>query len=82
MAETASAIAVNDAGWSHVFRSDLDRIDPYSSCGCAVVVTDPIEDMRAMWRDLEADRDALWERICELSGYDLAVIRESAAHGR
>ena len=42
-------------------------------CGCEAVVTDPIDDVSAMWRELEADRDALWDRIRELSGYDLAI---------
>ena len=70
--EMATAIAHHDAGWSHRFRSDLARIDQYSGCGCEVVVTDPIDDVPAMWRDLEADRNTLWERIRELSGYDPA----------
>ena len=77
VAETADAIARHDAGWSHAFRSDLDRIDQYAHCGCEVVVTDPIDDVPAMWRDLESDRDALWQRIRQLSGYDL-----SATQGR
>ena len=77
VAETAATIARHDAGWSHAFRSDLERIDPYAYCGCEVVVTDPIDDVPAMWRDLEIDRDALWERIHELSGYDLHTVRES-----
>ena len=67
----AGTIDRHDAGWSHAFRSDLDRIDQYSGCGCEVVVTDPIDDVPAMWLDLEADRVTLWERIRELSGYDL-----------
>ena len=77
VAEIAAAIARYDAGWSHAFRSDLDRIDQYSGCGCEVVVTDPIDDVAAMWRDLESDRIALWERICALSGYDLAQAQSS-----
>ena len=81
VAETAAAIARHDAGWSHAFRSDLDRIDQYSSCGCEVVVTDPIDDIPAMWRDLEIDRGALWERIRQLSGYDLYAARESPGPG-
>ena len=81
VAETAAAIVRYDAGWSHTFRSDLDRIDQYSSCGCEVVVTDPIDDVPAMWRDLEVDRDALWERIRELSGYDLHAANESSVPG-
>ena len=81
VAETAAAIAGHDAGWSHAFRTDLDRIDQYAYCGCEVVVTDPIDDVPAMWRDLEVDRDALWERIRQLSGYDLHAARESPGHG-
>ena len=71
--ETARSIAQHDAGWSHIFQSDLDRIDQYSDCGCAVVVTDPIDDVLAMRQDLQVDRDALWERIRDLSGYDLTL---------
>ena len=74
--EMAAAIARDDAGWSHEFRSDLAQIDQYSDCGCEVVVTDPIADVPAMWRDLEIDRGALWERIRQLSGYDLAAVHE------
>ena len=81
VAETAAAIARHDAGWNHRFRSDLAQIDQYSSCGCEVVVTDPIEDVPAMWRDLDIDRVALWERIRELSGYDLAAAHESSGPG-
>ena len=76
VAEMAVAISRHDAGWDHRFRSDLDRIDQYSGCGCEVVVTDPIEDVPAMWRDLESDRIALWARIRQLSGYDLAAAQE------
>ena len=78
VAEMAAAIARHDAGWSHAWRSDLDRIDQYSGCGCEVVVTDPIDDVPAMWRDLESDRIALWERIRALSGYDLAQAQSSS----
>ena len=78
VAEMATAIAQHDAGWSHAFRSDLERIDQYSSCGCEVVVTDPIDDVPSMWRDLESDRSALWERIHALSGYDLAQAQSSS----
>lgn len=81
VAETAAAIARHDVGWSYVFRSDLDRIDQYSDCGCEVVVTNPIDDVPAMWRDLEIDRDALWERIRQLSGYDLHAAGESSGPG-
>ena len=81
VAEMAAAVTRHDAGWSHRFRSDLAQIDQYSDCGCEVVVTDPIADVPAMWRDLEIDRAALWERIRQLSGYDLAAARESPANG-
>ena len=46
------SIAQHDAGWSHSFQSDLDRIDQYSDCGCEVVVTDLINDVPAMRQDL------------------------------
>ena len=78
VAEIAAAITRHDAGWSHAFRSDLDRIDQYAYCGCEVVVTDPIDDVAAMWKDLESDRIALWERIRALSGYDLAQVQSSS----
>ena len=65
-------IEERDAGWSHEFRSDLYRIDRYAGCWCEVVVTDLIGDLSELWPDLEADRDALWNRIRELSEYDLA----------
>ena len=38
-----------------------------------MVVTDPINDVLAMRQDLQVDRDALWERIRDLSGYDLTL---------
>ena len=78
VAEIAAAIARHDAGWTREFRSDLERIDQYSGCGCEVVVTDPIDDVPAIWRDLESDRIALWERIRALSGYDLAQAQSSS----
>ena len=78
VAEIAAAIIRHDAGWSREFRSDLERIDQYSGCGCEVVVTDPIDDVAAMWKDLESDRIALWERIRALSGYDLAQAQSSS----
>ena len=73
-----AAVAMHDAGWSHRFRSDLERIDQYAYCGCGVVVTDPIADVPAMWRDLEVDRHALWGRIRQLSGYDLHAALEGS----
>ncbi len=81
VAETAAAIARHDTGWSHRFLSDLERINQYAYCGCEVVVTDPIGDVPAMWRDLDIDRDALWERIGQLSGYDLRAAGESPCPG-
>ena len=78
VAEIAAAIIRHDAGWSREFRSDLERIDQYSGCGCEVVVTDPIDDVAAMWKDLESDRIARWERIRALSGYDLAQAQSSS----
>ena len=81
VAEMAAAIARHDAGWSRRFRSDLAQIDQYAHCGCEVVVTDPIDDVPALWRDLEIDRDALWERIRELGGYDLHATRENPSPG-
>ena len=73
LAEIARSIAQHDAGWSHVFQSDLDRIDQYYDCGCELVVTDPIDDVLAMRQGLQVDQDALRERIRDLSGYDLAL---------
>ena len=73
VAEMARSIREHATGWEHEFRSGLDRIDQYAHCGCEVAVTDPINDVPAMWRDLAADRDVLWERIRELSEYDLAA---------
>ena len=78
VSEMARSIRDHDTGWEHEFRSGLDRIDEYAHCGCEVVVTDPIDDVPAMWRDLAADRDVLWERIRELSGYDLAAAPAAA----
>ena len=73
MAEMARSIAQHDAGWSHIFKRDLDRIDQYSDYGYEVVVTDPINDVPAMRKDLQVDRDALCERIRDLTGYDLTL---------
>jgi predicted nucleotidyltransferase len=73
-AEMARLIPEHDAGWDHEFQSDLDRTDQYAECGCELVVTDPIRNLPELWRTLEIDRDALWQRILELSGYDLFQI--------
>ena len=68
MAET---LRERDPGWNHRFASDLDCLDQYNYCACEVVVTEPIADLQVMWEALERDRNALWRRIEELSGYDL-----------
>ena len=68
MAET---LKENDPGWMHRFASNLDCLDLYNYCACEVVATNPIENLEAMWEALETDRDAPWERIRDLSGYDL-----------
>ena len=67
----AENLQANDPGWTHTFASDLDCLDQYNSCACEVVVLEPVEDLDAMWEALETDRQALWQRIRELSGYDL-----------
>ena len=72
----AENLRANDPGWTHTFASDLDCLDQYNSCGCEEVVTRPIEDLEAMWDALETDRQALWQRIRELSGYDLNAALE------
>ena len=73
LAEIPRSIAQHDAGWSHVFQSDLNRIDQYYDCGCELVATEPIDDVLAMRQGLQVDRDALRERMRDLSGYDLAL---------
>ena len=57
--------------WRYEFASDLDCLDQYNSCACEVVVVNPIANLDAIWDSLERDRDVLWQRIKELSGYDL-----------
>ena len=71
LAAMAETLRRRDPGWSHDFASDLDCLDQYNYCACDVVVTEPVADLQAMWEALEQDRDALWRRIEELSGYDL-----------
>ncbi len=68
MAET---LREADPGWHHDFASDLDCLDQYNGCGCEAVASSLIADLAAMWDSLDRDRDALWRRISELSGYDL-----------
>ena len=69
--EMARRVREHDAGWRHEFRSNLDRIDQYAGCGCELVVADPVGNGPELWESLDEDRDALWQRILELSGYDL-----------
>ena len=73
--EMARLVHERDGGWSHRFRSDLERIEQYAECGCELVVTEPLTNLPELWEDLEADREAdreaLWRRILDLSGYDL-----------
>ena len=71
LAAMAETLRERDPGWHHEFASDLDCLDQYNSCGCEVVVIDPIADLEAMWDALDRDRNTLWRRINELSGYDL-----------
>ena len=69
--EMARLVHEQDGGWSHRFQSDLVRIEQYAECGCELVVTEPVTNLPELWEDLEADREALWRRILDLSGYDL-----------
>ena len=69
--EMARLVHEHDGGWSHRFQSDLVRIEQYAECGCELVVTEPLTNLPELWEDLEADREALWRRILDLSGYDL-----------
>ena len=69
--EMARLVDERDGGWSHRFRSDLERIEQYAECGCELVVTEPLTNLPELWENLEADRNALWQRILDLSGYDL-----------
>ena len=71
-AEMARLIQEHYPGWRHPFQSDMDQLDQYAECGCELVVTDPITDLDELWRSLDTDKDSLWERIRELSGYDLS----------
>ena len=69
--EMARLVHEHDGGWSHRFQSDLVRIEQYAECGCELVVTEPVTNLPELWEDLEADPNALWRRILDLSGYDL-----------
>ena len=75
--EMARLLREHDPGWSHEFQSDLERLEQYAECGCELVVTEPVTDFAELWRNLAADREALWGRIRELSGYDLASAQTS-----
>ena len=68
--EMARLVHEHDGGSSHRFQSDLVRIEQYAECGCQLVVTEPLTNLPELWEDLEADREALWRRILDLSGYD------------
>ena len=70
-AEMVRLIQEHDPGWRHPFHSDMDQLDQYAECGCELVVTDPNTVLDELWRSLDADKDALWSRVQELSGYDL-----------
>ena len=69
--EIARLVQEHDGSWSHRFQSDLVRIEQYAECGCELVVTEPLTNLPELWENLEADRNALWRRILDLSGYDL-----------
>ena len=69
--EMARLVHERDGGWSHRFQSDLERIEQYAECGCELVVTGPLTNLPELWENLEADREALWRRILDLSRYDL-----------
>ena len=75
--EMARLLREHDPGWSYEFQSDLERLEQYAKCGCELVVTEPVTDFAELWRNLAADREALWGRIRELSGYDLASAQTS-----
>lgn len=72
----AQLLKNNDPGWTHQFVSDLDCLDQYNWCACRLVVTSPIPDLSSMWKALAVDREALWNRIEELSGCRLASFLE------
>ena len=63
----ANSLKENMPQWNYQFASDLDCLDQYNSCACEEVVTCPIQNMEAMWKALEKDRKALWDRIERLS---------------
>ena len=69
--EMARLVHEHDGSWSHRFQSDLERIEQYAECGCELVVTEPVTNLPELWENLEVDREALWRRILDLSGYDL-----------
>ena len=70
----ARSIAQHDAGWSaQISRATLTASTSTPVADAKLVVTDPINDVPAMRRDLEVDRGALWDRIRDLTGYDLTL---------
>lgn len=76
LAAMAEILREKDPGWTREFASDLDCLDQYNGCGCEVVVARPIVELEVMWSALEEDREALWRRIGELSGYGLKELAE------
>ena len=70
LVKMADTLVKQDPEWGCQFASGLDCLDQYNSCGCEVVVLEPIEELEAMWEALERDRKALWQRIEELTGFD------------
>ena len=60
--EMARLIEEHDLGWRRQFQSDLSRLEQYAECGCELLVTDPVTDAPEVWRNPEADRDALSPR--------------------
>ena len=59
-----------DPEWVYEFASDLDCLDQYNLCACEAVVINPIANLDVMWEALDQDREALWQRIRDLSGYE------------
>ncbi len=64
--EMAPLVDERDGGWSRRFQSDMERIEQYAECRCELVVTEPLTNLPELWED----REALWRRILDLSGYD------------
>ena len=64
--EMAPLVDERNGGWSRRFQSDMERIEQYAECRCELVVTEPLTNLPELWED----REALWRRILDLSGYD------------